>query len=68
MSDTVALFPAPAGYVVDFDNPQRRGDVASYWCFGCGVFLAALFAIQRVYVKIGLGMGWTADDCKSFGC
>lgn len=66
MSDVTAVVPAPAGYVVDFENPQRRGDIATYWCFGVGVTLAMLFTAQRVYVKLGLGTGWAADDCKVF--
>lgn len=62
--DDTALFPAPPGYVVDFDNPQRRADVATYWCFGIGVALSIVFTAQRVYVKLGLRTGWTMDDCK----
>lgn len=63
MSDVTGVIPAPAGYVVDFENPQRRGDVATFWCFGLLVPVAMLFTAQRVYVKLGLGIGWAADDC-----
>lgn len=64
--DSTALYPAPEGYVVDFDNPQRRADVATYWCFGIGVALSIVFTAQRVYVKLGLGTGWTLDDCELY--
>lgn len=64
MTDVTAALPAPDGYVVDFDNPERRADVATYWCFGVGMSLAMLFTAQRVYVKLGIGTGWRLDDCK----
>lgn len=60
------LIPAPEGYVVDFANPQRRADIATYWVCGIGVFIAILFTIQRLYVKLVIGSGLQIDDCKSF--
>ncbi|KAF3765348.1 hypothetical protein M406DRAFT_16195, partial [Cryphonectria parasitica EP155] len=54
--------PAPAGYVVDFDHPQRHADLATYWCFGVGIVLALLFTAQRVYVKLVTGISLQLDD------
>lgn len=59
------LVPAPEGYVVDFDNPQRLDRVAAYWCYGVGVFFSVVFTAQRIYVKIALKLPWQLDDCKS---
>lgn len=61
-----ALVPAPEGYDVDFCNPQRRADIATYWCFGVGMVLSLLFTAQRLYVKLGIGTGWQVDDSKLF--
>ncbi|UPL01477.1 hypothetical protein LCI18_012411 [Fusarium solani-melongenae] len=44
--------PPPEGYEVDFDNPQRNSVTAAYWLFGVGNFLALLFMLQRVYVRM----------------
>ncbi|KAJ4314504.1 hypothetical protein N0V84_008845 [Fusarium piperis] len=44
--------PPPEGYQVDFDNPQRNSVNAAYWLFGVGNFLALLFMLQRVYVRL----------------
>lgn len=60
-----SLVPAPEGYIVDFDNPQRQGNVATYCCFGVGMFLAMLFTAQRLYVQLGLGRNWQIDDSES---
>ncbi|KAM5347352.1 hypothetical protein ACJ41O_010357 [Fusarium nematophilum] len=49
----VAL-PPPEGYEVDFDNPQRNSEMAAYWLFGVGNFLALLFMAQRVYVRAAI--------------
>lgn len=67
MASVETLIPAPPGYVVDFEHPQRRGDLATYWCFGVGITMAVLFTAQRLYVKLCLGIGWAADDSE-FSC
>ena len=43
--------PAPAGYIVDFDNPARQSDVATYWIVGVGNTLSLLFLGQHLYVN-----------------
>lgn len=52
----------PEGYVVDFDNPQRRLHIQHYWVFGIEWFLACLALGQRLYTKIFLTKGLKIDD------
>ncbi|KAK3376567.1 hypothetical protein B0T24DRAFT_700228 [Lasiosphaeria ovina] len=40
------------GYVVDFDHPQQNSLIQAYWLFSVGNFLAFIFMLQRVYVKL----------------
>ncbi|KAH7166322.1 hypothetical protein EDB81DRAFT_640555 [Dactylonectria macrodidyma] len=65
---TVLIAP-PAGYLVDFDNPQRRDVLAAYVACGIGSLLSFFFFTQYLYVKlwllrkpdgetICLGVGW----------
>jgi hypothetical protein len=52
ITDGVAtVLPAPEGYVVDFDNPQRTANVAAYVIAGIGIPLATAFLAQRLYVN-----------------
>lgn len=62
MTDVVSLVPAPEGYVVDFDNPQRLADKATYWCFGVGTLMSVLFTGQRIYVRSVVRTPWQLDD------
>lgn len=59
----VVLVPPPPGYNVDFDNPQRQADVATYWLAGFGLVFAMLFTAQRVYVKLVVVKRFQLDDC-----
>jgi hypothetical protein len=52
----------PAGYVVDYDNPQRQAVPASYYVAGFGTFFSVMFMAQRLYTKICLSGGLQADD------
>jgi hypothetical protein len=61
----ITVLPAPEGYVVNFDDPRRNGDIATYWIFGVGFFLATLFLVQRLYVKIFLRRNLGLDDGTS---
>ncbi|KAI8307462.1 hypothetical protein K4K59_010832 [Colletotrichum sp. SAR11_240] len=61
-SGVITALPAPEGYVVDFDNPQRRDVVESYVVVGIGMFLALLFLLQRLYVKIIIRKKFGLDD------
>ncbi|MCJ1362842.1 hypothetical protein MMC16_001948 [Acarospora aff. strigata] len=60
----VAIMAAPKGYVLDFENPQRKGDTVGYWVAGVGMVLSFFFLCMRVYIK-----GWVkrkfdlADAC-----
>lgn len=63
-----ALVPAPEGYEADLCNPERRADIATYWCFGGGMILSLLFTAQRLYVKLGVRTGWQVDDSEYLSC
>lgn len=56
------LLPAPDGYVVDLENPQRNLNIAAYWAFGVGNFLALLLLGQRLYTKVFLSSGLQRED------
>ncbi|CAH0050885.1 unnamed protein product [Clonostachys solani] len=56
------VLPAPDGYVVDFDNPQRTGVPDVYFIAGFGGALSLLFFGQRMYVKLFLAGGVQLDD------
>ncbi|KAM0277695.1 hypothetical protein ACHAQH_005638 [Verticillium albo-atrum] len=56
------VLPAPEGYVVDFDNPQRQAVPHAYWIAGVGVILAVLMMAQRLYTKIFLTGKFQLDD------
>jgi hypothetical protein len=59
------LFPAPEGYVVDMENPQRMGVALNFWVGGVGMFLAATFLGIRIYTKTFLARNFAADDGTS---
>jgi hypothetical protein len=59
----VTFLAPPEGYEVDFENPQRNGDVACYWLTAVGSFLALLFLGQRLYVKAVVRRRLGLDDC-----
>lgn len=51
---------------MNFDNPQRRGNIATYWCFAIGNFLSLLFLAQKLYVKLAFASGLELDDGKKY--
>ena len=62
------IFPAPPGYIVDVDNPQRAGEAANFWISTLGMIVAAIFMAIRVYTKTRLAKNFTPDDsefCRS---
>lgn len=61
----VAMAP-PDGYVVDFDNPQRRSVLAVYCVAGIGMVCAFLFMLQRIYVKLYVHGSFWIDDCECY--
>jgi hypothetical protein len=38
--------------VVNFEHPQRRHEMEAYTASGVGIFLAFLFILQYLYVKL----------------
>jgi len=58
------IFPAPPGYIVDVDNPQRTGEAANFWIGTLGMIVAAIFMAIRVYTKTRLAKNFTPDDSK----
>ena len=58
------IFPAPPGYVVDINNPQRTGEAANFWIGTLGMIVAAFFMAIRVYTKTRLAKNFTSDDSK----
>lgn len=65
MTDGVlTLLPAPDGYVVDFDNPQRQATHEAYWVASVGNVVALLFLMQKLYTKIHLDKRFQTDDSE----
>ncbi|QDS72191.1 hypothetical protein FKW77_004981 [Venturia effusa] len=56
------IVPAPEGYVVDLDNPQRRGEAVIIWVGIIGLVVATLLLMLRAYTKIVLVKRFAADD------
>lgn len=65
VNGVVTVMPAPEGYVIDFDHPQRQGVPEAYWIAGVGGFFAILFMAQRLYTKVFLTGGLMLDDGKN---
>lgn len=62
--NTIALLPAPPGYVVDFDNPQRRGVPGCYWVTGVGLVLSTALFAMRTFTKARIVRDFKIEDCK----
>lgn len=58
----ITVLPAPEGYVVDFDNPQRIAVPEAYYISGITTFLGCLMMAQRLYTKIALVRKFQWDD------
>jgi hypothetical protein len=61
----ITAIPAPAGYVVDFANPQKNRDIAIYVVSGIGMTLSTLFMAQRLYVNFAVRRKLGLDDGMS---
>jgi hypothetical protein len=59
------IVPAPGGYVVDLEHPQRRGEAIITWVGIAGMAIATLLLVVRAYTKIVLVKKLSSDDCKS---
>lgn len=71
VNGVLVAIPPPDGYVVDFENPQRRSVTATYTICGVGMTLALFFMLQRLYVKIFIRNKFGVDDGmqnKKCGC
>ena len=64
----VAIMAAPKGYVLDFENPQRKGDTVGYWVAGVGMVLSFFFLCMRVYIKGWVKRKFDLADGASFIC
>jgi hypothetical protein len=58
------IVPAPAGYVVDHANPQRRGEALITWVGIVGMVVATALMIIRAYTKVVLVKKLSSDDCE----
>lgn len=58
------IVPAPAGYLVDHANPQRRGEALITWTGIVGMVIATALMIIRAYTKVVLVKKLSSDDCE----
>ena len=58
------IVPAPDGYVVDLQHPQRRGEAIITWVGIVGMVIATILLMIRAYTKIMLVKKLSSDDCK----
>jgi hypothetical protein len=61
------IVPAPAGYMINLDNPQRRGQTI-ITCIGVlGMLIATMLLVIRAYTKLVFVKKVSSDDC-GFHC
>ncbi|KAH4268626.1 hypothetical protein HBI38_042840 [Parastagonospora nodorum] len=61
-TDVKTIIPAPAGYVVDFANPQTQYIAQSYTVVAVEMTLAFIFLLQRLYTKIVIMKKFQLED------
>lgn len=66
MSSHIAPIPAPEGYVANFEDPEKMGDVVGYWVFGVGMVLSFSFLCMRTYTKIFVARNFAIEDGKLY--
>lgn len=49
---------------VDFDNPQRIGEIPFFIILSIGFVIAALFFSQRLYRSVAIRKHLRSDDCE----
>jgi len=59
------IVPAPPGYVVDLENPQRRGESIITWVGIIGMVIATTLLLIRAYTKVMIVKKMASDDCES---
>lgn len=62
MNGVLVAIPPPPGYLVDFDNPQRRSVMSTYIVSGIGLAVSTFFMAQKLYVKGVLRNTFGLDD------
>lgn len=58
------IVPVPDGYVVDLENPQRRGEATILWIGIMGTAISTCLLAVRAYTKVVLVKKVSSDDCK----
>ncbi|KAL1594363.1 hypothetical protein SLS60_010123 [Paraconiothyrium brasiliense] len=56
------IVPPPTGYVVDLENPQRRGEAVITWVGIVGMVIATTLLLIRVYTKLVVVKKLASDD------
>jgi hypothetical protein len=64
-NDVKTIIPAPAGYVVDYANPQTQYIAQSYTVVAVEMTLAFIFLLQRLYTKIVIMKKFQLEDGES---
>lgn len=62
VNGTITMLPPPDGYVVNFENPQRRLVTGTYILFIVENILAIIFLVQRLFTKTRLMRVFQVDD------
>ncbi|KAI4939977.1 uncharacterized protein J4E92_001264 [Alternaria infectoria] len=64
---TQPIIPAPDDYVVDLENPQRRGEAIILWIGIVGTTISTFLLAVRAYTKVVLVKELSSDDsCEPF--
>lgn len=58
------IVPAPEGYVISLDNPQRRGQALITWVGVVGMVIATALLVIRAYTKVRLVKKISSEDCE----
>lgn len=58
------IIPAPAGYVVNLEDPQRRGEAVITWVGCIGMVIATTLLLIRLYTKLFIVKKIASDDCE----
>jgi hypothetical protein len=60
------IVPAPAGYLVDLDNPQRRGQTIITYIRILGMLIATMLLVIRANTKLVYVKKVSSDDCEFY--
>jgi len=64
MDPNKPILAPPPGFVVDLENPQRRGQTVLTWVGIVGMVIATTLLIIRTYTKLVVVKKLHSDDCK----